>query len=116
MALSIARAIEADPAAMRVLADLTPDLRTAADAIMIWNGGWSRASVYPGGEIADPLRQVVMREVAAAPIECRESGMLGPQVIAVADRGWTAMLAVGSGVWRWADLLLEAAPGEPSTN
>ncbi len=110
--MSIGRAIEADPEAMRVLAALTPDLRTEADAIMLWNGGWSRASVYPGGKIADPLRQLVMREIAAAPIECREGGMVGPQLIAVADRGRTAMLAVGSGVWRWADLLRDQALSE----
>lgn len=110
LAITIGRAIEADPEAMRALVALTPDLRTAADAVMLWNGDWSRAAIYPGGVIAEPLRQLVLREIAAAPVECRESGVIGLQLIPVADRGRTAMLAVGSGVWRWADLLLERPP------
>ena len=115
MAAAIARAITENPDAMAALAALPPDLRTEADAVMLWNGEWTPddepsllsffAPEHPPEHPMEPLKQVVMATLRAAPLECQDTEVTGPQLIPVAEPGRTTMLVVGSGNWRWSALL-----------
>jgi hypothetical protein len=71
-------------------------------AVMVWNGDW----VWLDGEDGKGLtavRQAMMWDIAFSPQACRAQPMHGLVVIA-ANSG--ARLVVGSGAWRWSDLLV----------
>lgn len=106
LAARSAEAIARDPAAMAELAALAPAYRTSADAVMLWNGEWLADTP---GSIASPatpsLRRVVEQVVAEASPECRAEPTNGPQFIAIPEQGRTTTLVIGSGAWRWSDLL-----------
>jgi hypothetical protein len=73
----------------------------AGKAIMVWNGDW----VWFHGDIGKGLtavRQAMMWEIAFAPEACRTQPMHGMVLL---SSGGSARLAVGSGEWRWSDLL-----------
>jgi hypothetical protein len=74
----------------------------AGRAVMVWNGDW----VWIDGEDGKGLtavRQAMMWDIAFSPKACRAQPMHGLVVIA-ANSG--ARLVVGSGDWRWSDLLV----------
>ena len=112
LAGEVAAAILANPAAMAELAALPPGVRSDADAVMIWNGGWAGQTLDTGpqgatpvGESATGLRSLIEQTVAASSAQCRATALTGPVLVPIAEAGRTTMLAIGSGVWRWGDLL-----------
>lgn len=75
--------------------------RFAGKAIRVWDGDW----VWMQGDDGKGLtavRQAMMWEIAAAPKACRAEPVHGLVLISTGP----ARLAVGSGVWRWSDLLV----------
>lgn len=105
-------AILQDPASLTELAALPAGTRTEADAVMLWNGQWLDPGPHRSGLIGNPLRDLVERLVSAAPEQCRLAAWTGPQFIAIAQGQRTTMLVVGSGLWRWQDLLTPPACSE----
>lgn len=120
LAADAAVAIQQDSVAMAELAALPPGVRSEADAVMLWNGVWfdqappanSTSPVVPTGG----LHLAIERIVAAAPAQCRDEAMLGPLFVPIPVGDRTTMLAIGSGAWRWSDLLSKpsALPGDGS--
>ncbi len=106
LAARSAEAIARDPAAMAELAALPPAYRTSADAVMLWNGEWLASAP---GTIAPPptpsLRRVVEQVVADASPECQTAPMAGPQFLAIPEQSRNTTLVIGSGEWRWSDIL-----------
>jgi hypothetical protein len=85
----------------------------AGKAVMVWNGDW----VWLHGEDGKGLtavRQAMMWEIAFAPEACRAQSMHGLVIIAASETGG-ARVVVGSGDWRWSDLLVPhtGAGGNP---
>jgi hypothetical protein len=74
-------------------------------ALMLWNGDWVRSEGEDGGGLA-VIREAVMMEILSAPAACRTQPMHGLVLISPIEGAGSARLAVGSGDWRWADLLL----------
>jgi hypothetical protein len=117
MAGVLAKGISENPEAMAAVAALPRDVRSDADAVMLWNGTWLNTghsaalagvplvSAMTGQDPVAVLKTVILATLAAAPAECREVESLGPQLIAVAEPGRTTMLVIGSGAWRWASLV-----------
>jgi hypothetical protein len=71
-------------------------------AIMLWNGDW----VQTGGQDGKGLsaaREAITWEVAFAPEACRHQRMHGVVLLSLADG--STRFAIGSGDWRWSDLL-----------
>ncbi|MEO7786634.1 MAG: hypothetical protein ABIR77_02245 [Sphingomicrobium sp.] len=116
---AVGAAIEQDPAAMAELAMLPPGIRTEADAVMIWNGEWRALSVPTVADAAVPatspapgaseLRRTIEALATAAPPACLAALVPGPLFIPVREVGRTTTLVIGSGAWRWADLLIPQA-------
>jgi hypothetical protein len=86
-------------------------------AIMVWNGDWVRNNSEDGRGLA-AVREAIMWEVAFAPAACKAEPVHGLVLISLGARPGAARLAVGSGEWRWSDLLTaraadasEEAPG-----
>lgn len=108
-------AIMADPASLAELAALPAGVRTEADAVMLWNGQWMAESVYLDPSSSPPLRRLVQQLIAQAPEECRTAIWTGPQFIPITQGTRNTMLVVGSGSWRWQDLMdqpQECAPDQ----
>lgn len=73
-------------------------------AILVWNGDWVRHPGQDGNGLAT-VREVIMWEVAFAPPACRTEAMRGLALITLNDAPGSARIVVGSGQWRWSDLL-----------
>lgn len=110
LARNVGEAIGKDPSAMAELDALPTEVRTSADAVMLWNGQWPDQGAMPGTVAIGSLRRAVAQVVADAPAECRGATATGPQFIPVPDGNRTLMIVIGSGSWRWADLI--ASPAE----
>lgn len=101
-------AIARDPLAMAELDSLPVGVRSSADAVMLWNGQWLDIALPPG-LAGGATRRVTEQVVSAAASDCREAQISGPQFVPVPEAGRTVMIVIGSGNWRWAELL----PVEP---
>lgn len=92
------------------LPEIPEERRSVANAIMIWNTQWVALH-----ETLDPAAMTAIRDsiagtIAAASPECRLQPQSGPRLIVLPGVGDTTVLALGSGVWRWQDLLETARP------
>lgn len=125
VATAVAAALIADKPAMEELAALPAEVRSEADAVMLWNGTW--LDVTPGAQqplalmqiptqpqpqtllqthtLIPELKRVVTDTVLALPAECQGVETAGPQLIPIPEPGRTTMVVIGSGVWRWSDLI-----------
>lgn len=97
--------------ALQANADVQADLRTiprparsVANAVMIWDGGWVAPRVEAAQGYAS-LRSALIRGVQAAPADCRAQLVRGPEFMTLGNGPDSFVLAVGSGEWRWGDLL-----------
>ena len=124
LSVDAAAAIQQDPMAMAELAALPPGVRSGADAVMLWNGKWFDQDIpvpAPTGTGAvstnGNLRLAIEKMVVAAPEGCRDEAMVGPVFVPIPEGDRTTLLAIGSGAWRWSDLLILPATcpaGDPS--
>jgi len=73
-------------------------------AIRVWNGDWVRHGAQEGAGLA-AVREAIMWEVGFAPEACRTERVRGLVMISLNDAPGSARLVVGSGQWRWSDLL-----------
>ena len=73
-------------------------------ALMVWNGAWVRHPGQEGAGLA-AVREAIQWEVAFAPETCRKTPVRGLVVLSLNDGPGAARLAVGSGEWRWSDML-----------
>lgn len=76
----------------------------AGRAMMVWNGDWVRHGGQDGDGLA-AVREAIMWEVGFAPAACRTEPMRGLVAISLNDGPVASRLVMGSGDWRWADLL-----------
>ncbi len=79
-------------------------------AIRVWNGDWVRHPGQEGAGLA-AVREAIMWEVAFAPEACRTQRVRGLVMISLNDGPGSARLVVGSGDWRWSDVLFQRGGG-----
>jgi type IV secretory pathway VirB10-like protein len=73
-------------------------------ALMVWNGDWVRHEGQEGAGLA-AVREAIMWEVGFAPAACRTEPMRGLVAISMNDGPPASRLVIGSGAWRWSDML-----------
>jgi hypothetical protein len=78
--------------------------------VLVWRGDWVRHGGEEGEGLAK-VREVIMWEVAFAPEACRKQPVHGLVLLKLADGPGAARLVVGSGTWRWSDLLFARSRG-----
>ncbi len=78
--------------------------RTGGRALHVWNGDWVQNPGQAGKGLAG-LRQAIAMEVAFAPAACRSQPVRGLVLITLGDGAGAGRLALGTGAWRWTDLL-----------
>jgi hypothetical protein len=98
MARAVQQALRRDP----MVRAAVEDAHRAGKAIMVWNGDWVRNGDQDGKGLS-AVREAISWEVAFAPAACRNTRMHGLVLLSLADGG--TRFAVGSGDWRWSDLL-----------
>jgi hypothetical protein len=81
------------------------DRRVGGRAIMLWNGDWITSRGEDGKGLAS-VREVMEVEIAFAPQACKAGVMHGLVLFSLNDNPGATRLAMGSGVWRWSDLLV----------
>jgi hypothetical protein len=73
-------------------------------AIMVWNGDWVQSSGEDGKGLA-AVREAITWEIAFAPEACKSRPVHGLILLSMNSGAGAARLAVGTGEWRWSDLL-----------
>lgn len=73
-------------------------------AILVWDGDWIRSPGEEGKGVAG-VREAILVEVAFAPAACRNEPMSGLVLISLSDTPGSVRIGIGSGRWRWTDLL-----------
>lgn len=98
MAARVQTALRNDP---RVRAAMTG---SAGRATLVWNGDWVRSGGEDGKGLAI-IREAILWEVGFAPAACRAQPVRGLVVLSLNGASGPTRLALGSGSWRWSDLL-----------
>lgn len=85
--------------------------RSVANAVMIWDADWVIFTDETGVSVRDTIRDAIAGTIAIASEECRLQPQGGPRllILPLGDTQ-TIVLALGSGQWRWQDLLDTARP------
>jgi hypothetical protein len=73
-------------------------------AALVWNGDWVQSLGEDGKGLAT-IREAITWEVAFAPAACRSQAVRGLVVLSLNGASGQTRLALGSGSWRWSDLL-----------
>lgn len=94
----VQRALRRDPLVHNAVANAN----RVGKAVMVWNGDWVRTGSEEGKGLS-AVREAILWEVGFAPAVCRSKPVHGVLLLSLAD-GRTRF-AVGTGEWRWADLL-----------
>lgn len=100
----IQKALQADPQVQQALARIPRPARSIANAIMLWDGAWVATRATAADDTA-AIRLAVISGVAAAPEACQNQATRGPELFTLNDAMGTTVVVVGSGNWKWADLL-----------
>jgi len=77
---------------------------SAGKATLVWNGDWVRHGAEDGKGLA-AVREAILWEVGFAPEACRTQAMRGLVVVSLNGAAGPTRLAIGTGAWRWSDLL-----------
>ncbi len=105
---AVTQAILADPMAVAAVTHAPPETRSIAEAIVMWNAGWSSAARGLEAPLS-PARAVVEQSLAYVDDNCLDEQIAGPRLIPVriADGQRTMFLVFGSGNWTWRQLVSE---------
>jgi hypothetical protein len=98
-------ALQNSEGVMKSLPYVPRDQRSVANAIMVWNAQWVTPDSNFQPAAFDAIRDVVAGTVAAASEECRLQPQGGPRLILLPGTSENIVLALGSGTWRWQDVL-----------
>ncbi|MGH7024620.1 MAG: hypothetical protein ACREEB_13675, partial [Caulobacteraceae bacterium] len=73
-------------------------------AIFVWNGDWVRSQGEDGKGLS-AVREAILWEVGFAPAACRAQPVRGLVLLSMDEAPGSARLVLGTGAWRWSDLL-----------
>ncbi len=99
--------LRTDPEALKALQSVPSSARSVANAILLWDGTWTDAQALGGVAVFGPLHDAVVQTVRSAPPACQTEQVRGPRLIAVPDGKGSTIVGLGSGLWRWTDLMGE---------
>lgn len=98
-------ALREDPEVRAAAAEAQRSVTGAGKAaVLVWDGDWVRSGAQAGKGLAG-VRQAIIMEVGFAPEACRREPVQGRVVLSMADGPGSPRLVLGSGRWRWTDLL-----------
>jgi len=98
MARVVQQALRRDP----LVRIAVGDAHRLGKSVMLWNGDWVRSGEQDGKGMS-AVREAIIWELAFAPEACRNKRLHGLVLLSLADGN--TRFAIGSGDWRWSDLL-----------
>jgi hypothetical protein len=104
---AVQTAMRADSGLHATILLISVKQRSAADAVMMWNGEWISPDVIGGPATLDVLRVAIRQIIAAAAPSCRDREIVGPTFMLVPDVDATMVMVFGNASWRWSDLLVD---------
>jgi hypothetical protein len=99
-------ALQIDEAAIAGLSALPAGSVSVANAVLLWDGAWLKAS--DAGH--DPLRYAIQRRLRESAAPCLAETIEGPRFLVLSRSAHATVIVFGSGAWRWADLLGASVP------
>lgn len=101
----LAGRMQSDTSLSEHLVALPRDARSVANAVMLWDGGWVPARAPDAESAMAGVRAALRQAAVGLEAACLEEMQTGPNLLTVViDKGAT-VLVVGSGAWRWSDVL-----------
>lgn len=97
-------ALQADAQVQAALLTIPRPARSVSNALMLWESGWVDAP-GPAAYGVSALRTAIVSGLLAAPEACRDEVIRGPELMMLTAGSDTTVIVVGSGEWRWRDLL-----------
>ena len=101
------QALQADPQVRAALASMPRRALSLSNAMMLWDSDWVPGDPQAAAGLA-AVRAAVLAGVRAAPTGCLAAPVRGPELMTLTDDAGTTVIAIGSGEWRWQDLLTSA--------
>lgn len=108
----VAKSVIAEPDVVAAVLTTPQESRSIADAVVIWNAGWSNTAGSPS-EPLGPARAVIEHSLRSVPDNCLDEPVTGPRLVPIPEGERTMFLAIGSGNWTWRQLLTEPDPALP---
>ncbi|WP_271143539.1 hypothetical protein [Brevundimonas sp. NIBR10] len=100
-----------DEAVQAALTAIPSTARSVSNAIQLWDGDWVAPSEALAGDPLAAVRAITIAVVENAPPRCRNQPLRGPRFVIVPLRdGATMVVVIGSGEWRWVDVLPRRQP------
>jgi hypothetical protein len=110
---TITKALLADSPTVAAVLQAPPETRSIAEAIVVWNSGWSEATATPGAPL-ELVRATVSQSLQSIDEACLDEPVAGPRLVPVPAGEGTMFLVFGSGSWTWRQLTLEPQPIFPT--
>jgi hypothetical protein len=98
------QALQDDPLVQAALREIPRPSRSVANALMLWNGSWAPVSASAAAGVST-IETAVVVGVLQTPESCRSELIRGPELMTLVSGEDATVIAIGSGEWRWADLL-----------
>lgn len=102
---AVSAALVADPVAFAAVLAAPPETRSVADAIVLWNAGWSPVAATTEGPLS-AVRKAVETSLRGIEGSCLDEEVAGPRLIPVRTGERTTFVVIGSGKWSWRELLM----------
>jgi hypothetical protein len=99
----IRKAILDDPVAVTSVLNSPPHTRSIAEAVILWNAGWSESAASDTSPLG-PTRAAVERSLGAVDGGCLDEPIAGPRLVPVPAGTGTMFVVFGSGNWTWRDV------------
>lgn len=96
----VRNAILADPRAVYSVWNAPPQTRSIAEAVVLWNVGWSE-SAFAAAAPLGPVRAAVERGLETVQPQCLDEPIIGPRLVPISAGDGTMFVVFGSGQWTW---------------
>jgi len=100
----VSKELLADPDAVNAVLRAPPEVRSIADAIVVWNAGWSAAAESIDAPLG-AVRAIAEQSLRSVNEDCLDEPIAGPRLIAIPAGEKTTFIVFGSGNWSWRELL-----------
>lgn len=100
----VTNALMADGAAIDAIHNAPRETRSIADAVMMWNAGWSEAAQTIDAPLGQ-VRAIAEQSLHSVDEGCLEEVIAGPRLVPIPAGEGTMFIVFGSGNWRWRELM-----------
>ncbi len=99
--------LRSDPGAHGAVLLIPRRQRSAANAVLLWNGRWIDPAEVGGATAFETIRTSIRQVVSTAQADCREREVVGPRFMLIPEGEGMVVAVVGNASWRWSDLLVD---------